>query len=110
MCKGHELMQAQFQQCKWDCSIVLVVHIIVAAVAEVAGGGGYSPYDRRLSHTKTGDESAGVDGAKVALHSASHKNSNANSPDKAQYSRGIQPANTITNQEGTIAKMQEVIR
>lgn len=70
----------------------------------------YSPYDRRLSHTKASDKSTGIDGAQVALHSASHKNSNANSPDEAQHTRGIQPANTITNQEGTIAKMQEVIR
>lgn len=70
----------------------------------------YSPYDRRLSHAKTRDKSASIDGAQVALHSASHKNSNANSPDEAQHTRGIQSANTITNQEGTIAKMQVVIR
>lgn len=69
-----------------------------------------SPYDRRLSHAKAGDKSTGIDGAQVSIHSASHKNSNSNSPDEAQHTRGIQSANTITNQEGTIAKMQVVIR
>lgn len=78
--------------------------------SSISGAKCYSPYDRRLSHTKAGDKSASVDGAQVALHSASHKNSDANSPDEAQHTRGIQPANTITNQEGTIAKMQVVIR
>lgn len=96
--------------------IVLVVHNYLCTSKGTSGGrNGFnwdlnSPYDRRLSYAEAGDKSTGIDDAQVSLHSAGHKNSNSNSPDEAQHSRGIQPANTITNQEGTIAKMQVVIR
>lgn len=102
MCRDLECKRARLRRCKRGY-LHFVSQIIQSQTWHLNTKTGCNlPHDRGLSHAKTGNESARIDCAKVAVDASDHEDDDADYPENTEEPSGHDTANAITHKEGTM--------